>query len=260
MNISFIGFGNLGKAIARGLTQQNHYAIYASAPSLAKGITPDGIITDSDNIWCAQQSNIIILAVKPKLMQTVLDEIRPFIAKDTLLISLAAGLTLDWFKQHTQPEQAVIRTIPNTPASIGLSATPLIANSHVSELQKQAAETIFKSIGITTWAHREDDMNAFTALSASGPAYVFLFIQSLIDAAVDLGLEAAIAKTFALQMVKGATELAAHSELSLQELTTRVATPGGTTAAALNVLNNSMEVLIQKALHAAANRARELGQ
>ena len=259
MKIGFIGYGNLAKAIARGLLKQEQYELFASSPSLAAGTTREGIQTHFDNQITARHADILILAVKPKMMSAVLEEINPVLPKETLLVSVAAGLTLEWFEAHTNPGQAVIRTIPNTPASIGLSATPLIANVHVSSQQKQSVEDIFNRIGITTWAHHEDELNVFTALSASGPAYVFLFIETLVDAAVKLGLEEAIAKTFAIQMVKGATELAFQSDLTLKQLRERVATPGGTTAAALNVLHNKLDELMLLALKAAANRSIELG-
>ena len=124
--------------------------------------------------------------------------------------------------------------MPNTPASVGLAATPMIANEHTSSKQKQQAELIFSQIGITTWAKNEEDMDSFTALSGSGPAYVFLFMEAMIEAAVALGLNESIAKTFTFQTFNGALKLAQNSDLSLTQLRTKVTSPGGTTAAALD--------------------------
>lgn len=260
MNISFIGFGHLAKAIARGLIQQKEHKLSASAPSLPIGINPDQIKTHHDNKQILSNADIIILAVKPRLMAEVLNEIAPYVPDHCVLISVAAGLRLDWCARYCKPRQAIIRTIPNTPAAIGLAATPMLANAYTTMAQKKETERLFSSIGITTWATHEEEMDTWTALSASGPAYVFLFIESLVHAAVENGLEASIAKTFTLHMIKGAVELVKNSDLSLSQLRSNIATPGGTTAAALHVLNPDLEHLIHNALHAAKQRSYELGQ
>lgn len=260
MKVSFIGYGNLAQAIARRLANHKEYTLAASSPSLSVTINSQNVHTHFDNKEIIKQAEIIILAVKPKLMSSILKEINPFLPPDSLLISVAAGLTLDWFKKHCNPKQAVIRTIPNTPAAIGQAATPMIANEFTSALQKQWAEQLFSHVGITTWAQKEDDMDSFTALSASGPAYVFLFIDALVQASQELGLDESIAKSFAIQMVSGAVALVKQSDLSLVELREKVATPGGTTAAALNVLHDKMENLILSALTAAKHRSQELAR
>jgi pyrroline-5-carboxylate reductase len=135
----------------------------------------------------------------------------------------------------------------------------MIANHHASEEQTKWAETIFSSIGLIHWLSDEAQMNAFTALSGSGPAYVFLFVETLVAAAIDLGIDGDMAKIFALQTCKGAIQLAEDSELSLSELRTRVTSPGGTTAAALNVLQPHLDKLILSAMRAATVRSQELG-
>lgn len=260
MNVSFIGYGNLAKAIATRLTHQNRYIVSASAPSLAIAINQDNVNTHYDNKEVAKNADVIILAVKPKLMSIVLKEINPYIPAKCLLISVAAGLNLDWFKKHCNPQQSVIRTIPNTPAAVGQAATPMIANEYTLPQQKKWAELIFSSIGITTWAQKEEDMDSFTALSGSGPAYVFLFIEALVKASKELGLEEPIAKKFAIQMMSGAIQLVEHSELNLSQLRDKVATPGGTTAAALDILHGKLENLILSALSAAKHRSQEIAK
>ncbi|KTD66417.1 pyrroline-5-carboxylate reductase [Legionella shakespearei] len=259
MKICFIGYGNMAKAIARGLRKQGSHHIAASAPSLTIGINNENISTHYDNKEQAKNAEIIILAVKPAQMSAVLQEITPLLLPNCLLISVAAGLSLSWFAKRCRPNQAVIRTMPNTPAAISLGATPLIANEHTSPEQKIQAELIFSQIGLTAWAKSEAEMDVFTALSGSGPAYVFLFIEALIDAAVSLGLEPTIAKTFALQTAAGAIKLAENSDLSLSQLRTKVTSPGGTTAAALNELHGQLDALILKAMEAAKRRSQELG-
>ena len=224
------------------------------------GINKEKIKTYHDNTEALQDADIILLAVKPGQMKTVLEEITPFIPTQCLLISVAAGLNLDWFAPLIPSKQALIRTMPNTPAAVGMAATPLCSNQYVTTSQKKAAERIFSIIGITTWVAHEEEMDTFTALSGSGPAYVFLFMQAMIQAAVTLGLNQDIANTFALQTVGGALKLATESHLSFSELKTKVTSPGGTTAAALNVLEGELEPLVLKAISAAQQRARELAR
>ena len=259
MNISFIGYGNMAKALARGLNHDNAYTLSASAPSLTPGINQDQVRTHYDNKEVIHDAEIIILAVKPAKMNVVLQEIVPFIPINCLLISIAAGLTLPWFAKLCRPNQALIRTMPNTPASVGLASTPMIANQHTTTEQKKQAEIIFSKIGITTWASNEEEMDTFTALSGSGPAYIFSFMEAMVKSAVTLGLNESIAKTFALQTVYGALKLAQTKNLSLTDLKTKVTSPGGTTAAALNILDKQLDALIHESMNAAKQRAHELG-
>lgn len=259
MNISFIGYGNMAKAIARGLSQQGSYILSAAAPSLSVGINQDQIHTHYDNKKIIKEAEIVILAVKPMKMSLILNEITPLLSPDCLLISVAAGLSLSWFAKHCRANQALIRTMPNTPASVGLAATPMIANQFVRSEQKQQAELIFSKIGITTWAKNEEDMDTFTALSGSGPAYVFSFLEAMVEAAVTLGLNESIAKTFVLQTFTGALKLAQNDDLSLIQLRTKVTSPGGTTAAALSIMHEQLNALTLAAMSAAKQRAHELG-
>lgn len=260
MNISFIGFGSMAKAIARRLVQEKKHQLSASAPSLVPGINQEGIQTHFDNKHFLKDCQIVIFAVKPMKMDAVFHEIVAEIPSECLIISVAAGLTLDWFTKRITKPHALIRTMPNTPASIGLGATPMIANQTVSKEQKLWAESIFSTIGIIHWVSNEEQMDTFTALSGSGPAYMFSFVAAMAKSAVRLGLEASIAKQFAIQTGIGALKLAENSDLSLSELRTQVTSPGGTTAAALNVLDEHLDELIHASLQAAKNRSQELGR
>jgi pyrroline-5-carboxylate reductase len=260
MNISFIGFGSMAKAIVHGLIKEQQHQLSASAPSLTIGVNKDQIHTHHDNKIVIKDAEVVILAVKPAQMDAVLKEITPTLPTKCLLISVAAGLPLSWFATRCSKSQALIRTMPNTPASVGLAATPMIANHHTTSEQKQKAEYIFSTIGFNHWVSNEEDMDTFTALSGSGPAYVFLFIEAMVDAAVALGLDRSISKQFALQTCKGALKLAEKSDLSLSELRSNVTSPGGTTAAALKVLQFNLDKLILSAMVAAKSRAHELGQ
>lgn len=250
----------MAKAIARGLIKEQKHRLFASAPSLTVGINKEGIQTHNDNKAFIKEAQIAILAVKPGQMDNVLRDLKSELPSECLLISVAAGLTLDWFAAHLEHPYALIRTMPNTPASIGLGATPMLANPYVSTEQKKWAEYIFSTVGITQWITNEEQMDTFTALSGSGPAYVFSFIEAMVDAAIALGLDATIAKQFAIQTGIGALKLAENSDLSLSELRTQVTSPGGTTAAALNVLEVPLADLVDAAMRAAKERAQELGR
>ncbi|ARG96718.1 pyrroline-5-carboxylate reductase [Legionella micdadei] len=261
MNIHFIGFGNMAKAIAHSLCSQGKtYQITAASPSLREGKTPEGILTHPDNSVGVKNADLVILAVKPVQMATVLNEIREDLPKHCLLISVAAGLSLAWLEQHCRQGQPIIRSMPNIAITIGKGATPLIANQFVSQEQKRIAEELFNSSGIISWTSEEKDIDAFTALSGSGPAYVFFFLESMIDAAKQLGLTEEIAKTFTLQTVIGALGLVSGSNLEIKELRKKVTSPAGTTAAAIDILEqHGFAELLFKAMEAAYERAKQLG-
>lgn len=256
MKISIIGFGNMAKAMTKALANNKSNQIQVSAPSLSVGTNMAGIKTHSDNLAILSNAEVIILAVKPVLMHPVLDQIRPALPADCLIISVASGIRLARFGLNL----AVVRAMPNIAAALSQSATPLIANEWVTEAQKQMAEDIFKSMGITTWIEDESQIDAFTALSGSGPAYVFLFMEAMVNAAVTLGLSQEVATSFTLQTVQGALSLAKPQEASLGELRASVTSPAGTTAAALNVLvDRGFETLVYDAMNAACERAKQLG-
>ncbi len=249
----------MAKAIAQNLTDQRNYHIKAAAPSLSEGRSSEGIITTSDNLQAIVDAELIILAVKPARMAAVLSQIKDKIPEDCLLVSVAAGLSLAWFEQRCRQGQALIRSMPNITVTINKGATPLIANNSVTNEQKRKAAELFQQMGIVSWTRNENDLDAFTALSGSGPAYVFLFLEALIDASRKMGLDEEIAKAFALQTLIGAVEMALHSKLTVEELRKKVTSPAGTTAAALAVFEElKFKELIFKAMTAAEARAKEL--
>ncbi|WED42349.1 pyrroline-5-carboxylate reductase [Legionella cardiaca] len=259
MNISFIGFGNMAQAIANGLTRNKTYRIFAAAPSLLNGISADGITQSPDNLEIIKNANIVILAVKPANIADVLNEIGLALPPESLLISVAAGVSLKALAKHCRQEQAIIRTMPNLPIAIGKGATPMIANAYVTSQHKQWAEDLFQDLGIIHWSTQESDMNPFTALSGSGPAYFFLFIEAMIDAAKKLGLNEEVAKAFTFQTLEGALDLASQGRLDISELRKKVTSPAGTTAAALAILEaHGFKDLLFKAMKAATKRAEQL--
>lgn len=261
MNISFIGYGNIAKAIAAGIKLNEVHEIRAAAPSLPTGINKSGIRTYSDNLEVIGDSDILILAVKPSIMSAVLEQININVfPKDCLVISVASGLNLSWFEQHL-PHIPIIRAMPNIATALGKGATPMIANKFVTKIQQQRAEQIFANLGLVTWVDKERDMDGFTALSGSGPAYIFMFMEAMIKAAIKLGIEEKIATAFALQTCNGAVALATESPLELKDLRNTVTSPGGTTAAAIDVFTRyNLDSIVDEAMNSACDRARQLGQ
>lgn len=260
MKIGFIGFGRMAQAIAAGLSQNKAHKLWASSPSLTPGVNSQGIHTDCDNVAQLHNTDALLLAVKPLQMANVFVEIKDNIPKSCVLISIAAGIRLSWFDASANQALPIVRAMPNIAATVSQSATPLCANQYVNEEQKQRTTSIFNSIGLTTWVQDEQLLDVFTALSGSGPAYVFLFVEALTEAAMALGLEKNIAKAFTLQTLNGALSLAQNSALTLAELREQVTSPGGTTQAALEVLiHHGFDKLLKMAMSAACNRARELG-
>ncbi|KTD23736.1 pyrroline-5-carboxylate reductase [Legionella lansingensis] len=259
MKISFIGFGNMAQAIARSLIHKKEYQLFAASPSLSKGINAEGIVTDSDNFKIIEGADVIILAVKPSKINDALSQIARAIPPQCLLISVAAGVSLASLEKYCRKDQAIIRSMPNTPIAVGKGATPLIANSKVTQAQRQLAESLFQNAGIVCWANVEAEIDAFTALSGSGPAYVFLFMEAMIEGAEKLGLSQEIAKKFSLQTIAGALSLALSSHLDISELRAKVTSPSGTTAAALTTLEEKgFRQAVIAAMKAAYERAKQL--
>lgn len=260
MNISFVGYGNMAKAIAQHLVKIPDLTVYASSPSLATGKNPEGIATFSDNRLAIQNSDVVILAVKPQIAKEVLVEIADAIPKKAVLLSIATGLSLSTLATLLPPKQAIIRSMPNLAIAVGQGATPLIANDYASVEHKQIIQKIFEQAGIITWLNNEKEMDLFTALSGSGPAYIFYFLEAMINAAEKMGLSAEISKQFVLQTATGALALAKESGLNLEVLRKKITSPAGTTAAAIAVFEEkAMDRIIFDAIDAAVKRAEILG-
>lgn len=260
LKISFIGYGNIAKALAKNLCNHHYYQLSASSPSLKMGTNPDGITTSHNNLDIVNDADIIVLAVKPTQMQEVLLEIRDAIPTHCLIISVAAGLSLSWLAKHLPDNQPIVRGMPNIGATVEQGATPLIVNQLVSPEQKNNTARLFEHSGMITWLENESDMDIFTAISGSGPAYFFLFLEAIEEAAQKLGLSPQLAKTFTLQTMIGAAEIAKESQLDFNELRKKVTSPNGTTAAAINKLKEQhIEEILFTAIEAAYHRAKELG-
>jgi pyrroline-5-carboxylate reductase len=203
---------------------------------------------------------VVVLAVKPQLVHHVLVEIGPFMGKRTVLLSVAAGRTLASLARPLSKGAAIVRAMPNTPASIGQGISVAVANDKVTRGQKRACDALLGAVGDVVWLDDESLMDAVTAVSGSGPAYVFLLSECLADAGVKAGLDPALADQLARATIAGAGALLRESRLSAAELRKNVTSPKGTTAAALEVLmgQGGFKDLLVRAVKAAARRSKEL--
>jgi pyrroline-5-carboxylate reductase len=203
---------------------------------------------------------VIVLAVKPQAMDGVVDHYRRFVKPETVFLSIAAGKTLAYFARHLGAAAAIIRAMPNTPAAIGRGVTVGCPNPHVSAAQIALCDRLLAAAGEVAWVDDEALIDAVTAVSGSGPAYVFLLIECLAKAGTAAGLPSELALRLARATVAGAGELARLSSEPAETLRQNVTSPGGTTRAALDVLMaaDGLEALMTKAVAAAALRSREL--
>jgi len=271
-NIGFLGAGNLAEALMKGLISSGSVApghILASdrmSERLVHIAESYEVKVFNKNFEAARNADIIFLAVKPQDVDAVLDEIAPEINHGKLLISVAAGITtgriMDRLREaglkHFMP---VVRAMPNTPATVREAATAICAGPGAGKSHLELASALFSTVGQVTVIEDESLMDAVTALSGSGPAYVFLFMEALIEGGVKLGLPRQTARALAMQTVTGAAALAMESTKELAELRRMVTSPGGTTAAGLKKLGEGgFCEIIEKALEAAAARASELAR
>jgi pyrroline-5-carboxylate reductase len=210
----------------------------------------------------AARAGIIVLAVKPQVMQDVAGELAATVAAHRpLVISIAAGVRESTLRAWLGDGTAIVRTMPNTPALVQSGATALYANPAVSEEQRSHAESIMRAVGLALWVEGEEQLDAVTALSGSGPAYFFLLMEAMQAAGSKLGLPADTARLLALQTAFGAAKMALESPEDPATLRRRVTSPGGTTERAISVFQeHGFEDLVERAMEAAAGRSRELAE
>lgn len=205
---------------------------------------------------------VLLAAVKPQVMDDVFPELAKLAGPDTLTLSIAAGKTIASFAEHLPPSSAIVRAMPNTPAAIGHGMTVCAANEAVTSAQRSLATDLLTAAGDVAWVDDEAMLDPVTAVSGSGPAYVFLLTQYLAEAGQKAGLPQELAEHLARKTVTGSAALMAQSQDKPAQLRTNVTSPGGTTAAALDVLmaENGLAELMDKAIAAAAKRSQELSK
>lgn len=267
-NIAFIGAGNMASSIILGAINSGHPAenIHTCGPANAKRaalLEQQPGINTHDHSAMVVDVDIIVLSVKPQILKSVCLELAQQLKKRThahppLIISVAAGITLNALQQWLG-ELPMVRCMPNTPSMVSLGASGLYANEVVSQEQKLAASQLLSSVGIVEWVPVETDLDVVTAISGSAPAYFFLLMESMTQAAVDMGLTEDSAKKLCIQTCLGAASLAQQSDDSLAELRRKVTSPGGTTAKAIERFeNDGLRQLVKHAMQDCADRASEI--
>jgi pyrroline-5-carboxylate reductase len=264
--ISIIGAGVMGSAMARAflnarLTAPEH--IVASDPLtdhleiLSREL---GIRTTGDNCEAVAGSQIVILSVKPQVLKKVLDGLRGYIPEETLVLSIVAGARLRTLSKGLGGHKAIVRAMPNTPAQVGKGMTVWTATADVSEEQKAWAQALLGAMGEELWVEDEGYLDMATALSGTGPAYVFLFMEALIDAGVHMGFSRRVAEQLVMQTLDGSVAIARQSGQHPASLRNAVTSPGGTTAEALYQLEKGgLRTIISKAVWAAYQKSKYLG-
>lgn len=268
-NICFIGGGNMATSLIGGLIAKGHPAdsIYVSDPNESQRSQLEqqfSINTCSNCKSAMEHSDIVVLAVKPQIMKTVAQDVKAAltdISIKPLFVSIAAGINLSSLQTWLGEDQAIVRCMPNTPSLIQLGASGLFANEQTSIVQRNLAETVLKAAGIVQWVQSEEEIDAVTAVSGSGPAYYFLLMEAMIDAGVELGLSRETASELTIQTAIGAAHMAKESDIDVAELRKRVTSPGGTTEQAINTFEGAnLRDIVKSALNAAHSRSGELAQ
>jgi pyrroline-5-carboxylate reductase len=263
-SIAFIGAGNMGEALIRGLLSTKTVAASRIIAADVRAERLDffgrtfGVRVASDNAEAVKPADIIVLAVKPQQMSDVLASLASVATGTKLFISIAAGVTTARIERELGGQARVIRVMPNTPALVGAGAAAVAKGAHATDEDVIAAEAILSAVGITAHVN-EELLDAVTALSGSGPAYVFLVTEAMIKAGVAAGLDEGLARKLAVQTVLGAAKLMAESGEAPAGLRRKVTSPGGTTEAALKVLSErKLEEIFAEAIRAAEKRSRDL--
>ncbi|MCL2639904.1 MAG: pyrroline-5-carboxylate reductase [Phycisphaerales bacterium] len=259
--LAFIGAGNMAEAIARGLLRINTQILAADpSPDRQRLFNELNIRCVSNSAEIVPQADIVILATKPFVMTDALQQIKPLLKPNALIISIAAGISTKFIEQTLGNDRRVIRVMPNTPMLVGKGISALARGSFATEDDLLTAEQIFAAAGKTIRVP-ESAMDAVTALSGSGPAYIFFLTEAMTQAGITLGLTDLQAAQLARQTVIGATALLEQSPDTPAELRRKVTTPNGTTHAAIESMQKqNFTDLITNALTAAADRSKELGK
>jgi pyrroline-5-carboxylate reductase len=261
-----VGCGKMGSALvqgwlANGIAAQD-IVVVEPGSAARDAVSPLGVAvhTDAALIDPAFRPRVVVIAVKPWVTEAALPAYRPYVRSGCVFLSIVAGRAIRAIEASLGDAAAVVRAMPNTPAAVRRGMTVLCANRRVQKADRAVSGALMASVGDVAWVEDESLMDAVTAVSGSGPAYVFFLIECLAEAAVIAGLPSELAARLARQTVVGAAELARQSDSSPAQLREAVTTPGGTTEAALKVLmgGNGLQPLFNRAVIAAAQRSREL--
>jgi pyrroline-5-carboxylate reductase len=265
--IAFIGAGNMAFSIIGGMIKQGVepsriWATNIDQNSLDQLKQDFNVNTTQDNNEAVANADVVVLSVKPQVLKTVVEDLKEtLIANNPLIISIAAGIKAETLQSWIGQPQAIVRCMPNTPALLQCGASGLYKTQEVTDAQAQTAEQLMNAVGLTLWVNDEAGIDAVTAVSGSGPAYYFLFMEAMQQAGEALGLDSDTAKQLTLQTALGAARMALESTDSPAELRRKVTSPGGTTEQAINTFQqNNLEAIVKEAMQAAADRSQELSE
>ena len=263
--IAFVGSGVMAEAMIKGLLRQNLVApaqIVASGPRHERGqelFERYGVPTTTDNVAAVRGADVVVLSVKPQVLCHVLAELGGHVAAGALVLSIVAGAPLDTI-QRLLGAEAIVRVMPNTPAQIGLGISVWTATEATSEAQRNQALAILKALGEEVYVGDESYLDMATALSGTGPAYVFLLMEAMVDAGVHLGFSRHVSERLVIETLRGSVEYARQSPRHLAALRNQVTSPGGTSAEALYHLEKGgLRTVLSRAIWAAYQRSRVLG-
>jgi pyrroline-5-carboxylate reductase len=266
LNIGFIGAGNMAEAIIRGLIERrvlspSRIMVADTSVERRKLFSESfGVAATPDNLEVVTSSDVIILAVKPQVMASVLSAVKDSFKSPQLVISIAAGILTKTLDAGCGSKPAIVRIMPNTPALIGRGISAICPGPRAEAVHVNITERIFASVGSTIQVD-ESAMDAVTAISGSGPAYIFYWMEAMLKAAREAGFDHETARTLVYQTFIGASQLADSSADAPETLRARVTSKGGTTEAAIRTMEEShVGSSIEKAIQAAARRSRELSQ
>ncbi len=260
------GAGNMGPALLSGWLERGldpkGIVVQEPAPQphIRQALEARGIATQARIETLPAPPAVLLVAVKPQVMDQVLPQLATLVGPGTVVVSIAAGRQIAGLAAHLPRETAIVRAMPNTPASVGRGITVMVGNAHVTDVQRDACDRLLRAVGEVGWVEDESLLDAVTAVSGSGPAYVFHLAECLAEAGVAAGLQPELAQRLARWTVAGAGELLHRSDLDAAILRRNVTSPGGTTAAALEVLMAGLPQLMREAVAAAARRSRELAK
>ncbi len=260
-----VGCGQMGSAMLRGWVASGAASEFivvepAGAPSSLSPAPEIAFHKDTAGLGASVAPDAVVFAVKPQIIDDVLPAYRRWARPETVFLSIAAGTTIAKLSRHLGAEAAIVRAMPNTPAAIGRAISVACPNPHVTAAQRARCDGLLAAIGDSAWVEDEALMDAVTAVSGSGPAYVFLLIEALAAAGVKSGLPPELSMRLAKATVAGSGELARLAVETPSKLRENVTSPGGTTRAALDVLmaDDGMQPLFDRAVAAATRRSREL--
>ena len=266
MRIGFIGGGNMATALISSLFASRHNIDRVQVADPGEGARK--YLQKRWPVTCYEQAadaikgmDAIVLAVKPQVLPDVLNAIQDLVTDQQLIISIVAGIPTSQIAAHLRSRPPIVRTMPNTPALIGLGITGMYARVNCTLAQRELAQNLMESAGEVVWLDKESLLDVVTALSGSGPAYFYYLVECLRKAGTKLGLPAEVAAKLALHTAHGASVMAVQGDADVTELRQRVTTRGGTTQAAMEQLNaGNFEQLIDSAIRAATRRGQELAE